>query len=150
MLDDDGTGEVADIVALRDDDDRLHVMLVHCKYSSEDNAGRPRRRSLRRMRPSAEVDPLEALRRDVRSPHPAREQLRARRTGVSGFVAGGGNDLYSLRDRAYQLTPRFGITIAQPGLSKTAASTDQLRLLSATDVYVSAVAVAELHVWCSA
>ena len=39
VIDDDGTGEVADIVALRVDDDRLVVHLTHCKYVS---GGQPR------------------------------------------------------------------------------------------------------------
>src|SRR5207249_4816529 len=32
VIDDDGTGEVADIVALRADDTTLYVHLTHCKY----------------------------------------------------------------------------------------------------------------------
>lgn len=39
VLDDDGTGEVADIVAIRMDGSDLRVLLVHCKYSSQDFSG---------------------------------------------------------------------------------------------------------------
>jgi hypothetical protein len=39
VIDDDGAGEVADIVALRHDGDKLFARLVHCKYSSEDAPG---------------------------------------------------------------------------------------------------------------
>jgi hypothetical protein len=35
ILDDDGSGEVADIVAMRVDSQGLLVRLVHCKFSSE-------------------------------------------------------------------------------------------------------------------
>ena len=39
IFDDDGTGEVADIVAVRDATDGLHVHLYHCKYSGERQSG---------------------------------------------------------------------------------------------------------------
>ena len=39
MIDDDGTGEVADLLALEDDGERVIVHLVHCKYSSSAEAG---------------------------------------------------------------------------------------------------------------
>ncbi len=35
LIDDDGAGEIADIVAMRLEEDVLHVRLVHCKFSSE-------------------------------------------------------------------------------------------------------------------
>jgi hypothetical protein len=150
VIDDDGTGEVADLVALQIDERDLYVMLVHCKYSSEDDPG---------ARVEDLYDVCGQTQKSIRWKHYVdgmftrlirREQLRVRRTGASGLVLGTGNDLYSARDRAYELRPRFAITIAQLGLSKSGASADQLRLLAATDVYVSEVAVAELHVWCSA
>ena len=39
IVDDDGAGEIADIVALRTEGRHLVVLLVHCKYSSEDQPG---------------------------------------------------------------------------------------------------------------
>ena len=39
ILDDDGSGEMADIVALRLDDDGLLIKLVHCKFSHGDKPG---------------------------------------------------------------------------------------------------------------
>jgi hypothetical protein len=40
ILDDDGSGEIADIVAMRIDAEGLLIRLVHCKYSHEDTPGR--------------------------------------------------------------------------------------------------------------
>jgi superfamily II DNA or RNA helicase len=150
VIDDDGAGEVADLVALRVDGRDLHVMLVHCKYSSDDA-------------PGARVDDLYDVcgqtQKSIRWKHYVdgmfarlirREQLRLKRDVTNAIVLGDRSDLYSLRDRAFELVPIFTIAIAQPGLSKAGASQDQLRLLAATDVYVSQVAVADLQVWCSA
>jgi hypothetical protein len=39
VVDDDDTGEIADLVALRDEGNRLVVHLVHCKYSSNAEVG---------------------------------------------------------------------------------------------------------------
>jgi hypothetical protein len=39
ILDDDGTGEIADIVAMRIDPEGLLIRLVHCKYSHGETAG---------------------------------------------------------------------------------------------------------------
>src|SRR5262249_10869734 len=39
VMDDDGSGEIADIVAVRHADRKLNILLVHCKYSSQDIPG---------------------------------------------------------------------------------------------------------------
>ena len=39
IIDDDGKGEVADIVMLRRDGALLDVVLAHCKFSGADNPG---------------------------------------------------------------------------------------------------------------
>jgi superfamily II DNA or RNA helicase len=150
VIDDDGTGEVADLVALRVEGQDLRVMLVHCKYSSEDAPG---------GRVEDLYDVCGQTQKSIRWKHYVdamfarlirREQLRLRRSVTNAITVGESRDLYALRDRSFELTPRFTIAIAQPGLSKALASQDQLRLLAATDVYVSQVAVADLQVWCSA
>jgi superfamily II DNA or RNA helicase len=150
VIDDDGAGEVADLVAIKEDGGDLHVTLVHCKYSSEEKPG---------GRVEDLYDVCGQTQKSIRWKHYVdamfarliqRERRRLKRGRRSGFEIGTGNDLYGIRDRAYAMNPRFEIVIAQPGLSKQRVSSEQLRLLSATDVYVSEVAVANLHVWCSA
>ena len=39
VLDDDGTGELADIVLMRRLDQELEILLAHCKYSSQPTPG---------------------------------------------------------------------------------------------------------------
>ena len=39
VIDDDGAGELADIVLLKRTEDALEVLMVHCKYSSGDKPG---------------------------------------------------------------------------------------------------------------
>jgi superfamily II DNA or RNA helicase len=150
VLDDDGTGEVADIVALRIDGRDLHVLLVHCKYSSQDDPGArvgdlydvcgQTQKSIRWKQ-----YPEDMLARLIR-----REQRRRKHSTYSGFHVGDGKALYDVLDRARTLRHHFSVIIAQPGLAKASVSRAQLDLLASTEVYLSDVAVADLRVWCSA
>ncbi|AYF98117.1 DEAD/DEAH box helicase [Protaetiibacter intestinalis] len=148
VVDDDGPGEIADIVAVREVDDALVVRLVHCKFSSADT-------------PGARLDDLYELagqgqrsagwRRNVGhmvAQLIRRERNRAKR-GRSGLIHGTIEDLVRLSERAAYLRPRLTIVLAQPGLSKTAASPNVLELLSSVDLYVAETALSELEVYCS-
>jgi hypothetical protein len=149
MIDDDGSGEMADIVAMRVEGGDLVVRLVHCKYASGDSPGH-------------RVDDLydvcgqaqKSLRCRRNVPrffrHLARrERARRNRGARSGFEVGDGDTLIRLEDESRLLQPRFEIVIAQPGLSKAEASTEQLDLLGATELYLKETAFVPLEVWCS-
>lgn len=151
IIDDDGPGEIADVVALRIDGNRLIVLLVHCKYSSEDKPGArvedlydvcgQTAKSARWRREDTRVMLKNLIRRARQKQH---------RTGVSGFVVGDPAALYHLQEAARFLIPDFQIVIAQPGLSKAVVSQAQLNLLAAAQVYVSETASSSLRVLCSA
>lgn len=149
VLDDDGTGEVADLVAIKEDDDRVLVHLVHCKYSSEAESG-------------ARVEDLYAVCGQAhRSAHHRqhisemmgnlvrRERSRLSR-GHSGIMVGDEDVLFGFQDIVRRRRPELRVTVVQPGLSKARAEARHLRLLGAADVYVSEVAYGGFDVWCSA
>lgn len=148
VLDDDDSGEIADIVALRIEGDRLRVHLVHCKYSSKSSKG-TRVEDFYEVCGQAEksirwrqyVDDM--FRRLIR-----REQNRNTKYGRSGFERGTGGDLYRLQDEARLLKPAFTVAIAQPGLSKKKASKPVLHLLASADTYIREVAAADFVVFC--
>jgi superfamily II DNA or RNA helicase len=150
VIDDDGPGEIADVVAIRVDEEELVVRLVHCKYSSDANPGArvgdlyevcgQAQKSIRWRRNI----PL-FFRRLI-----YRERARVQRHGHSGFEVGQGNDLFQLREDARLLRPRFEVVIAQPGLAKASISDPQRELLGATEVYLKETAYASLEVFCSA
>ena len=136
VIDDDGKGETADIVALKAQEDRLIVRLYHCKYSSAETpgarlgdlyevCGQALKSVQWRRKPERLFDHL--IRREKRRRH------RGERTG---FEKGDGRGLYRIDDEARRLRPDFVIVIAQPGLSKAGASDQQLELLAATEVYL--------------
>jgi hypothetical protein len=150
VLDDDGSGEIADVVALRIDDEGLLVRLVHCKYSKEDTAG-------------ARVDDLYELcgqaqksvawRRSDLTPFFKELGRRARRkhqrTGVDPFEIGDAATLLRIQANAQVLRRRMEMVIVQPGVSRAGVSPQQLDLLAACQSYLRTTINAPLMVWCS-
>jgi hypothetical protein len=149
VIDDDGSGEIADIVALRTAAGNLTVRLVHCKYSSEDQpgsrvvdfyelCGQAQKSARYRANLRAMIDRLIS-----------RERQRVSRGAPSGLERGSLDDLYQLSDDLTRYRPELEITIVQPGLSKNGASHPVLHLLGCTETYVREVANAALEVHCS-
>jgi superfamily II DNA or RNA helicase len=149
VLDDDGTGEIADLVALKAHADRLILHLVHCKFSSESV-------------PGARVqDQYEVCGQAHRSAHHRqhlsetiknliRRERKRRQRGASGLLVGGDDDLLAFEELVRVRRPELHVTVVQPGLSKAAAQTRHVQLLGAADVYVKEIAHAAFEVWCSA
>ena len=140
LIDDDRSGEAADLVGIRVDEGDLHVTLVHCKYSSKPYAGSRLAdlyevcgQAMRgaRWRDNAALPLLEHLDRRVAD--------YTRRLGGSAFEIGDREVLFRIRQRAPRLFPRFTTIIAQPGLSVGSASDEQLRLISGAASYVQTV-----------
>ncbi len=150
LIDDDRSGEAADLVGLRVDQDQLLVTLVHCKYSSRDRAG------------GRLVDVYEVCGQAIRGARwrnnfaePLLMHLQRRteayfeRTGGSAYEVGDRRALLRVRERARLLRPRFVTIVAQPGLSKAASTDEQLRVISAAANYVQAVTKGSFAVYCS-
>lgn len=150
ILDDDGKGEIADIVALRIDDQGLLIKLVHCKFSHEASPG-ARVGDLYEVCGQAQKSIV--WRRKDLGPFFQTLETRARRKlqreGVSPFILGDINDLYRIQDRARVLSRRIEMVIAQPGLSAGKATTSQLDVLASTQTYLLTTINAPLEVWCS-
>ncbi|MGR6977521.1 DEAD/DEAH box helicase [Mycobacteroides abscessus] len=150
IIDDDGPGEIADIVALRVDEDGLLVRLVHCKYSSGDKPG-GRVEDLYEV--CGQAQKSVAWRRSDLAPFfkelSHRAQRKYQRTHVSPFEVGDEADLLRLQAEAQVLRRRMEIVIVQPGLSMAKVSPQQLDLLSAAESYLQTSINASLTVWCS-
>jgi superfamily II DNA or RNA helicase len=150
IIDDDGSGEIADVVAVRIDSEGLLVRLVHCKYSGGETAG-ARVKDLYEVCGQAQKSIM--WRRSDLGPFfrtlDDRARKKQKREGVSPFEVGGIKKLYEIRDQAVVLRRRMEIVIAQPGLSIAQATTQQLDLLASTQAYLRTTINAPLVVWCS-
>lgn len=151
IIDDDGTGEIADIVALRLRDNELTIRLVHCKYSGASTAG-ARLEDLYEVCGQAQKSVI--WRRQDMGPFfkllLTRARKKAQRTGSSPFEVGTPRELFSLRDRSQIAIRRMEFIIVQPGLSTRAASQQQLELLASAEVYLRTTVNGSLTIWCSA
>lgn len=135
VFDDDGSGEIADVVALRVTGNVLLVRLYHCKYSSEDAAG-ARVKDLYEVCGQAQRSVswrgmvwkmLDRMRR--------REVERNQRGGTrldQGSLA----DLHGIARRLNVLSVSLEVYAVQPGVSKRDVSRSQLDLLGVTENYL--------------
>ena len=149
IIDDDGTGEVADIVMLRRDGRLLDVLLAHCKFSGADN-------------PGARLNDLYQVCGQAMKSHKARSDielvlqkvLRRERKRMqrehTGFVKGGAPELMSIMDEARFLDARVTVVIAQPGLSAAQLTVPLSELLGCTQLYLSETYNSGFRVLCSA
>lgn len=150
IVDDDGTGEIADVVAIRIDPEGLLIRLVHCKYSHDESAG-ARVGDLYEVCGQAQKSIMwrrNNLRHFFRVLDD-RARKKWKRTGVNPFEVGDITTLYEIQDKATILRTRMEMIIVQPGLSIAKATTRQLDLLASTQAYLKTTINAPLAVWCS-
>ena len=140
VFDDDESGEAADIIAIRVDGRTIEVHFYHCKYSLKATAGE-RVKDLYEVcgqtQRSIHWRDVSLIRLFQHMRH--RENLRTRAGKAGRFEAGAGDlrKLKLLEGMVPLAEVKFHISIVQPGLSKANATSDQLELLAATELYLS-------------
>ena len=150
IFNDDGTGEVADVVAFELDGNHVTVRLYHCKFSSSDTPGArvvdlyevcgQAQRSVRRCeRPQRLIDRLLK-----------READRMRKGKTSRFEKGSPKDIKELRYQRDQLEYRFEIYVVQPGYSKAARKSKHSEVLASTESFVIDTFASRFRIICSA
>lgn len=136
IVDDDDAGEAADVVAIREESNKVSVEFWHCKFSSEDKPGR-RIKELYELCGQAQkcIRWLEKP-SDLIS-HLLRRRDR-KRQGItySRLESGSLNDLVRIRDKLGSQALELKVSIVQPGLSRVKASQEQLELLAVTEGYL--------------
>ena len=150
IFNDDGTGEVADVVAFELDGGHVTVRLYHCKFSSSDAPGArvgdlyevcgQAQRSVRRCeRPQRLIDRLLK-----------REGDRLRNGKPSRFEEGSVEDIKQLRSQRKQLEYRFEIYVVQPGYSVAAKNSTHGQVLASTESFVIDTYASRFRMICSA
>ena len=144
----DGPGEIADIVMLRRDGRLLDVVLAHCKFAGADNAG-------------ARLSDLYEVCGQAMKSHKARGEIdlvikkllrregNRTRSGRTGFIKGGPQDLMSMAEEARFLDARVTVVIAQPGLSAAQLNIPLSELLGCTQLYLNETYNSRFRVLCS-
>jgi superfamily II DNA or RNA helicase len=135
VLDDDGTGELADVVMLTRQGEDLLVLLAHCKYSSK-------------PKPGARIDDLydvcgQAIKMNRAKSMPEllarrllRRESRRQARGTTGLIVGDLDILTSIVREARYRRLRSSVAIVQPGMSKAKVSEDMRALLGGTQRFL--------------
>jgi len=149
VLNDDGSGELADVAFLRREDNTLHALMVHCKYSSEDAPGARLGdlyevcgQATKSYKARADIELI--LRKLLR-----RERKR-QGDGKNRFVRGDMGTLVSILKGARFLDAQVTVVIVQPGLSKAKFTNPLSELIGCTQLYLSETYNSRLRVLCSA
>lgn len=132
VFDDDGAGEAADVVAIRESPSSIEVEFWHCKFSAEQLAGAriedlyelcgQAQRSVRWMQHPTELF-VHLMRRET-----MRTQTR--------FEVGNEDDLERIIEKSRLCPVTLRVVVVQPGVSKRTVSDEQLRLLGVTENYL--------------
>ena len=135
IFDDDGKGEIADVVTLRITDGLVQVTLYYCKYSSAATPG-ARLGDLYEVCGQAQKSARWRDRPNRMLAHILkREKLRLSRGQSSRFEAGSAADIKRLKATWQDYRYEFEVRIIQLGLSKSSVTQEGLHLLAGVETY---------------
>lgn len=138
IIDDDDTGESADIVAIQEADENIVVYLWHCKYSSGDLPGN-RIADLYTVCGQAQkgVKWTWDLGRLIK--HLMNRETKHLRGRDTRFSRGTLHDLARLRKSAKRKFVNYRVGVVQPGLSKANMPADHLSMLGSTNSFIQCI-----------
>ncbi len=138
IIDDDDTGESADLVAIEELEDTIAVYLWHCKYAHGDDPGR-RAKDLYELCGQAEKSVKWTWSLDGLVKHLIIRESRHRRGRPTRFLRGSSQALVTLRKASRRKYVRFHIGIVQPGLSKNNVPAEHLAIIGAANSFIQTV-----------
>ncbi|MHC2535264.1 hypothetical protein [Bradyrhizobium diazoefficiens] len=147
VFNDDGPGEAADLVGLKDIDEKtIRLCLVHCKNAHEAKVTKDIRNfyvlcGQAQKCVTTKHRGMTRLYHDLKRRH----ELWAK-GGHSRFLKGEIKQLAYFRDKSRRANVEFEVIIVQPGSSAADPSDDILLLLGTTELYLKKTAAASLRV----
>lgn len=151
IFDDDGSGEVADVIAVQEDvaNNKLLFELYHCKYSSAPKAG-ARVGDLYEVCGQTEKcikwasDSKSMLERLMR-----RESDRASNGKPSRYEVGDNKLMFILKNKLKVYSSEFRVYIVQPGVDSTQITTSMHQVLCSAEAYLKDTYAIPLTLICS-
>ncbi|MBW3225394.1 DEAD/DEAH box helicase family protein [Marinobacter adhaerens] len=146
IIDDDGKGEAADLVAIKVLDQQIVLHLIHCKYSGAADPGA-------RLKDLYEV--CGQAQRSIHWKHNGMlhlyKHLKHReglwnREGATRFLKGDLRDLTLIKNRSRASKLNLEISIVQPGISVNQTTDEMLKLLGCTSLFIKKMTEANLNV----
>ncbi|WGS20003.1 hypothetical protein [Bradyrhizobium sp. ISRA463] len=151
VFNDDGSGEAADLVGLKDiDEQTIALCLVHCKNAHGGDVSADIRNfytlcGQAQKSVSVKHRGMSRLYNDLKRRHDL-----WMKGGSSRFLKGDIKQLAYFRDKSRRAAINFEVIIIQPGASIATINEDALKLLATTEVYLKKTAAAGFRVILSA
>ncbi len=147
IFNDDGKGEAADLVCLKDiDNETIGLTLIHCKNAKGGV-------------PSADIENLYTVcgqaQKSISVKHKGLSNLSKdmhrresiwQKTSNTRILKGDFKKLSYFTDKARRSKIKFDIIIVQPGLKKSTASQDMLKLIATTELYLKKTTEADFRI----
>ncbi len=147
VFNDDGKGEIADIVAIRrENDETIHLHLVHCKYSAENTPGARLQDIYEVCGQAMRCVKWKSMGISKIGAHLRRRESSWQNEGHTRFRKGDWACLQQLEKFSRRARLAMSIDIVQPGLSRQRATNEILRLLGSVKEYVHQTARSPLRV----
>lgn len=147
IFNDDGAGEAADLVCLKDvDDTTIRLCLVHCKGAHEGRVSQDIRNfyvvcGQAQKSINAKHAGLPTLYQDLKR----RNEIWGR-DGYNRFLKGTIKDLSYFKEKSRRAKLEFEMVLVQPGGSVASITDDALRLLATTELYLLKTTQAKFRV----
>jgi superfamily II DNA or RNA helicase len=147
VFNDDGSGEAADLVALKEvDETTIRLCLVHCKNAHEGKVTQDIRNfyvlcGQAQKSVSTKHRGMVRLYHDLKRRHDLWMQ-----SGSSRFLKGDIKKLAYFKDKSRRAAVEFEVIVVQPGASASSINEDALRLLATTELYLKKTAAAAFRV----
>lgn len=147
VFNDDGKGEAGDLVCLKDvDDSTIKLCLVHCKGAHESRVSNDIRNfytvcGQAQKSITVKHQGIVRLYYDLKN----RNEIWAKE-GYSRFLKGDMKQLSYFKEKSRRSKLQFEMIIVQPGGSKESLSSDILKLLGTTELYVKTTTLGEFRV----
>jgi len=148
IIDDDDTGESADVVSIEETAQDITVYLWHCKYSGGPEPGQ-RAKDLYEVCGQAQKSVKWTWNLNILVKHLITRESDHLRGRPTRFIRGSANELVTLRKSARRKFVKFRVGIVQPGLSRQNAPAPHLAVLGATNSFIQTITNSQLMVYAS-
>ena len=148
LFNDDGPGEIADIVAIDSNTEEVIIHMYHCKYSSEIVPG-ARVSDFYEVCGQAEKsinwlnDPLKVIDRMIK------REVKTLRNNNTRFLKGSLRELRAIQNKLKFHPVQYKMSIVQPGLSISQSTSNINTLLSGVSSYLKDTYSIDLKIYCS-
>ena len=149
IFDDDASGEAADLVCLKEEDDHIRLALVHCKFTKGDAGGKRIEDVVAVCSQAVRSARWKWRFKDLCRHVIGREKRLAKDYRPSRFLRGGVREVNRIVKANRFKDVRAEIVMVQPGLSRGKCTTDQSAVLAAASAFLKETVAVDLDVICS-